>query len=271
MTPEGLGFVASVSTLDIRRLQRRHYLPDGFKIHFHVVTRSSRVTSFAECVHRQFSSWLLSTHESSWQARWKSIFVTVRYSRSRLVSSQTSAAFGRWKFVRVQASGHSALWRRGWVQRRDSCTSHVCGGGRAVCHIFGPDLLFDGYVVTYVLEDMAQQSRREDGTTRDFVSFHFQVWNLLGAEHGHHGETLVSEVTCEQFYPATGCLQAMGTNSPASLTGSTPLLLSASTLGMLQPGPWSKSRLRHWFLFGCTIVVSDQSVILPSDVQSVSW
>ena len=39
-----------------------------------------------------------------------------------------------------------------------------------------------------VLEDVAQQSRREDDTTQCFVSFHLQVWYLLGAEHGHHGE-----------------------------------------------------------------------------------
>ena len=41
MTPEGLRFVASVSTLDIRRLQRRHYLLGGFCIRFHVVPRST--------------------------------------------------------------------------------------------------------------------------------------------------------------------------------------------------------------------------------------
>ena len=156
--------------------------------YFRIVTRSS-------CSSEVFVL-VLSTHVSSSQARWTSVCFAVRYSRSRLLSIQTSAAFGRWKFVRVQARRHSALWRRGSVRRRNSCTSHFCGGGRAVYHIFGFNPLFDGYVVVDVLEDMTQQSGREDDATRGFVSFHLQGWYLLG--------------------------------SSASLTGSTPLLLSAS-------------------------------------------
>ena len=116
MAPEGLGSVASVSTLDIRRLQRRRFLPDSFYIRFHVVSRTTRVTSFAGYVHRKFSSWLLSTRESSLQARWTYIFesftlwVVLEKSGGREEQTTGSAVDARWAgqlfpFGRVLTSG----------------------------------------------------------------------------------------------------------------------------------------------------------------------
>ena len=135
--------------------------------YFRSVTRSSRGTSSAECSSEVFvlvalNSCVLVATSVDIYFRYGSLF-------SKQAGLNTDFSRGRWNFVRVQASRPSVLWRRGWVRRRNSCTSHFCEGGRAVHHIFSFNPLFDGYVVVDVLEDMAQQSRREDDATRGFT------------------------------------------------------------------------------------------------------